>query len=176
MTTAGCNSFAGLATNRFFLGMAEASINPGFVMLMSIWYTSVGSILFYARCGNDVWRVRIYILAILFNADHSSLLAYAIGHIHSDLQQWQYIFLIFGAISILCGIYALICLPDLPSTANFLSVRERTVAVHRTAANRQGVKNKQFKWYQVKQAALVSSSRLFRICLALVPFLDVQYV
>jgi hypothetical protein len=40
MTTAGCSSFSGLATNRFSLGMAEASINPGFVMLMSMWYTS----------------------------------------------------------------------------------------------------------------------------------------
>lgn len=93
------------------------------------------------------------------DTDLYSLLAYAIGHIHSSLQQWQYIFLIFGAISVLCGIWALVCLPDLPSTAKFLTARERTVAVSRTAANRQGVKNKQFKWYQVKQAALVSSPR-----------------
>jgi hypothetical protein len=65
----------------------------------------------------------------------------------------MYVFLIFGAISIVVGIVALIVLPDLPSTAKFLNERERAVAVERVASNRQGVKNHHFKWYQVKQAA-----------------------
>lgn len=39
MTTAGCTSFAGIATNRFFLGFTEAIVNPGFVLMMSMWYT-----------------------------------------------------------------------------------------------------------------------------------------
>ena len=106
-----------------------------------------------------------------FIADHrTSLLAYAFGHIHSSLQKWQYIFLIFGAISILCGIWALICLPDLPSTAKFLSAHEQSIAVNRTVANRQGVKNKHFKWYQVKQAALVSSTRLELFAVILITY------
>jgi hypothetical protein len=45
-------------------------------------------------------------------------------------------------------------MPDLPSTARFLSAQEKVIAVERVAANRQGVKNHYFKWYQVKQAAL----------------------
>ena len=40
MTTPGCSSFAGIATNRFMLGLAESTINPGFVLMMSTWYTS----------------------------------------------------------------------------------------------------------------------------------------
>lgn len=39
MTTPACTSFAGIATNRFFLGAMEAVVNPGFVLLMSMWYT-----------------------------------------------------------------------------------------------------------------------------------------
>lgn len=33
MTTAACHSFAGLATARFFLGVTEATISPGFVAI-----------------------------------------------------------------------------------------------------------------------------------------------
>lgn len=65
----------------------------------------------------------------------------------------MYVFLIFGAFSVAVGIIALIFLPDLPSTAKFLSERERAIAVERVAINRQGVKSSKFKWYQVRQAA-----------------------
>lgn len=65
----------------------------------------------------------------------------------------MYVFLIFGAFSIVAGIFALWLLPDLPSTAKFLSERQRAIAVERIAGNRQSVKNDQFKWYQVWQAA-----------------------
>lgn len=80
------------------------------------------------------------------------LLGYAIGHIHSGLAQWQYIFLIFGSISLAWGVTFTIFMPDLPSSARFLTESERVVAVERVAANRQGVKNHHFKTYQMWQA------------------------
>ena len=73
------------------------------------------------------------------------------GHITSGLQQWMYIFLIFGAISISWAIVFLIFMPDLPSSARFLTAEEKVVAVERVATNRQGVKNTHFKRYQVIQ-------------------------
>lgn len=65
----------------------------------------------------------------------------------------MYVFLIFGAVSVTVGTIALIFLPDLPSTAKFLTERERGIAVDRVAVNRQGIKNHHFKWDQVWQAA-----------------------
>lgn len=65
----------------------------------------------------------------------------------------MYVFLIFGAISLVIGILAFWFLPDLPSTARFLNERERAIALDRIAGNRQGVKNHQFKWDQAWQAA-----------------------
>lgn len=65
----------------------------------------------------------------------------------------MYVFLIFGAISLVIGVLAFWLLPDLPSTARFLNERERAIALDRIAGNRQGVKNHQFKWDQVWQAA-----------------------
>ena len=40
ITTPACHNFAGLAVNRFLLGAIEAAINPGFVLIMSMWYTA----------------------------------------------------------------------------------------------------------------------------------------
>lgn len=81
------------------------------------------------------------------------LIGYAVGHITTGLQKWQYIFLIFGSISISWGIVSLLFLPDLPSTATFLTPHERLIAVSRVAANRQGVKNHHFSRYQAIQTA-----------------------
>jgi MFS family permease len=79
------------------------------------------------------------------------LLGYAIGHITTGLQQWMYVFLIFGAISMTWAVVFTIFMPDLPTSARFLNEREKVVAVERVASNRQGVKNHHFKAYQVKQ-------------------------
>ena len=65
----------------------------------------------------------------------------------------MYVFLIFGSCSIAWAIVSLVVLPDLPSTAKFLSERGRAVAVERVAGNKQGVKNHHFKKYQAIQAA-----------------------
>ncbi|KAK5138549.1 hypothetical protein LTR08_000137 [Meristemomyces frigidus] len=80
------------------------------------------------------------------------LLGYAIGHITAGMQQWMYVFLIFGSISICWAVLFLIFMPDLPSSARFLNQREKVVAVERVAINRQGVKNSTFKQYQMWQA------------------------
>lgn len=82
------------------------------------------------------------------------LIGYAIGHIESALPRWMYVFFLFGAISIVAGLVALVVLPDLPSTAKFLNERERVVAVERVSGNRQGVKNQHFKKNQAYQVLI----------------------
>ena len=79
------------------------------------------------------------------------LIGYAVGNITSGLPQWMYVFLIFGSLSVCAGIWSLLVLPDAPSSCKFLNERERAVAVDRVAGNRQGVKNRVFKKYQVYQ-------------------------
>ncbi|KAF3763629.1 hypothetical protein M406DRAFT_64552 [Cryphonectria parasitica EP155] len=143
MTTPACTSFAGIATNRFFLGVTEATVNPAFVLIMSVWYTSAEQPLrlesYYCTNG----------LATMFGG----LIGYAVGHITTGLPQWMYVFIIFGAISFVWGIVSLLILPDLPSTAKFLTPRERAIAVDRVSRNRQGVKNRHFRRYQAVQCA-----------------------
>lgn len=143
MTTPACTSFGGIATNRFFLGVTEAVVNPAFVLIMSIWYTSAEQPLrleaYYCTNG----------LATMFGG----LIGYAVGHITTGLAQWMYVFLIFGALSLACGVASFLVLPDLPSTARFLTDREKRIAVDRVSRNRQGVKNHHFRGYQAVQCA-----------------------
>jgi MFS family permease len=141
MTTPACTNFAGIAANRFMLGLVEAAVNPGFVLVMSMWYTH----------QEQPLRLEIYYCTNGIATMFGGLIGYAIGHITGGLARWMYVFLIFGALSLLAGIATLFFLPDLPSTAKFLTQRERAVAVERVAANRQGVKNHHFKVDQLWQ-------------------------
>ncbi|KAB8071867.1 major facilitator superfamily domain-containing protein [Aspergillus leporis] len=143
MTTPACYNFAGIAINRFLLGVTEAVVNPGFVLMMSIWYTS----------DEQPLRLETYYCTNGIATMFGGLLGYAIGHITTGLPRWMYVFLIFGAVSIAIGIASFLFLPDLPSTAKFLTERERAIAVDRVSINQQGVKNHHFKWYQFWQAA-----------------------
>lgn len=143
MTTPGCTSFGGIATNRFFLGVTEATVNPAFVLIMSIWYTAAEQPLRLGSyyCTNG--------LATMFGG----LIGYAVGHITTGLPQWMYVFLIFGALSLAWGGVSLLLLPDIPATAAFLSPRERAVAIDRVSRNKGGVKNRHFRRYQAVQCA-----------------------
>lgn len=141
MTTPACHNFAGMAANRFLLGLLEATVNPGFVLIMSMWYSS----------AEQPLRLEAYYCTNGIATMFGGLIGYAVGHITTGLPRWMYVFLIFGSCSILMGIITLLYLPDLPTTARFLTERERVIAVERVAGNRQGVKNRHFKKYQAWQ-------------------------
>lgn len=141
MTTPACTNFAGIATNRFLLGFVEAAVNPGFVLMMGMWYVS----------SEQPLRLEAYYCTNGIATMFGGLIGYAVGHINSGLARWMYVFIIFGSCSLAAGIYALIVLPDLPSKAKFLTPRERYVAVERVARNRQGVKNSHFSKHQAMQ-------------------------
>ncbi|KAH8662508.1 allantoate permease [Xylariales sp. PMI_506] len=143
MTTPACTSFAGIATNRFFLGLTEATVNPAFVWIMSIWYKS----------AEQPLRLEAYYCTNGIATMFGGLVGYAVGHITTGLQKWMYVFLIFGAISTAWGVVSLLVLPDMPGTAKFLNERERSIAIDRVARNRQGVKNHHFKRDQAIQCA-----------------------
>ena len=108
---------------------------------MSTWYTA----------QEQPLRLEIYYCTNGIATMFGGLIGYAVGHINSGLPRWMYVFIIFGALSIVAGVVALIFLPDSPGTAKFLTERERAVAVERVASNRQGVKNHHFKVDQLWQ-------------------------
>lgn len=141
LTTPACTNFGGIATNRFLLGFVESAINPGFVLIMGMWYTA----------SEQPVRLETYYCTNGIATMFGGLIGYAVGHITTGLARWMYVFLIFGAVSTSWGLVSLFVLPDSPSTAKFLTPQERFIAVDRVARNRQGVKNHVFRKYQMIQ-------------------------
>ncbi|CAG8183435.1 unnamed protein product [Penicillium olsonii] len=144
MVHAACINWGGLMAARFFLGVGEASIAPGFALITGMFYTREEQPARQAAwfCGNSI--------AVLLGG----LIAYGIGNIHvAAISQWQLLFLILGAITSAYGILLFLTLPDSPAKAIFLKPTERAVAVQRTLKNKTGVMDQgKFKWNQVWMA------------------------
>ncbi|CDO72574.1 hypothetical protein BN946_scf184983.g57 [Trametes cinnabarina] len=143
ITTPACTNFASIMANRFFLGVLEAIITPGMTLMTSIWYAQsevpFRHLAWYSFNG---W-------AGIFGG----FLAYGVGHIeHPQIALWKYIFLILGGMCVVFAVILWFFFPDSPVKARFLTNEEKILAVKRVAEAKVGVKNTQFKWYQVKHA------------------------
>ncbi|KAJ2984636.1 hypothetical protein NUW54_g10439 [Trametes sanguinea] len=143
ITTPACTNFAGTMVNRFFLGLLEAIVTPGMTLLTSIWYAQAEvpfrSLIWYSFNG---W-------AGIFGG----FVAYGIGHIENpEIALWKYIFLILGGMSVAFAVILWFFFPDSPVDARFLTSEEKVLAVKRVAEAKVGVKNTQFKWYQIQHA------------------------
>ncbi|KAK3213939.1 hypothetical protein GRF29_28g1528121 [Pseudopithomyces chartarum] len=93
-----------------------------------------------------------------------ALLGYGLGHAHNgSLKTWQLIFLVIGLINFVWSWVFLWVMPDSPSSAKFLSHKQRIVAVDRIASNMIGVKTKQFHARQAIEAVL--DVKVYCLCL-----------
>ena len=63
----------------------------------------------------------------------------------------QWLFIIFGLITLIWAIVLLIFLPDTPNSARFLSEQQRIDAVDRIRSNQTGMKSNSWKWDQVRE-------------------------
>ncbi len=68
------------------------------------------------------------------------------------VRPWQLLFLVIGLSTAAAGIIFLWLMPDSQLNARFLTPRERVLAVERIRANQQGVGNRHFKAYQLREA------------------------
>lgn len=129
---------------RFFLGVAEAAVAPGFSLITGM---------FYQRREQPIrqasWFVGNCIALIL-----GSLIAYGVLNIpNPPISHWKVLFVIEGAITVAYGVFMFFTLPDSVSTAWFLNQEERAVALARTLKNKTGVMdNGTFRWPQVWEA------------------------
>jgi MFS family permease len=147
---AACSNFAGLATIRLLLGVAEAAMLPCLLLVNTRWYRREEQPLRTAFWYNT------------FAGVFGGILSYAIGHIHGSLPTWkvsstqlslwlglartdssrtQYIFIIYGAVTILVGFLIFAALPNTPATAWFLSPEEKKIALLRVAENQTGLES-----------------------------------
>ncbi|KAF2030864.1 allantoin permease [Setomelanomma holmii] len=138
-------NYAGMLALRFFLGMFEASISPAIMNIVSMFYT---------RSEQPV-RMCVFLAFNGMATMIGALLGYGLGHAHSShIKTWQLIFLVIGLLNFVWAWVFLWVMPDSPSSAKFLTHKQRIVAIDRIAGNMIGVKTKQFDMHQALEAVL----------------------
>lgn len=103
---------------RFFLGWAETMFGPGIPLYFSFFYPR-------ERIGK---RFGIFLAGSALANAYGGALAFGLGHVHSAISNWRFLFIIEGVPTVLLALLAWFYLPDSPSTARFLNAREREIA------------------------------------------------
>ncbi|KAJ5506333.1 Major facilitator superfamily domain general substrate transporter [Penicillium expansum] len=106
-----CNSFATLFVVRFFLGVAEASIVPAFLLSMSMFFTY----------GEQA--VMMPVMWSIGNASPitSGLLSYGVLWIDTgSFSPWKWFMVITGVLTVIFGVFVYLFFPDSPIHAKFI--------------------------------------------------------
>ncbi|KIX10683.1 uncharacterized protein Z518_01767 [Rhinocladiella mackenziei CBS 650.93] len=145
MATAGCTTFQGLYTQRFFLGFLEAGISPMFMLIVGSWY----------KKNEQALRMGAWLSCTGYVALFAPLINYGLGHITGTaLHSWQYMFLVAGGMTVLWSLVILFLLPAEPTHAKCLDERQKYIAVSRLQTNNTGVRNVHFKPAQIVECLL----------------------
>jgi ACS family allantoate permease-like MFS transporter len=72
----------------------------------------------------------------------------------SSIEPWKIVFLVTGLLTVCLGLVFLWIVPDNQLNARWLNKEDRVLAIARVRSNQQGIGNKHFKMYQVKEALL----------------------
>ncbi|KAL4783345.1 MFS general substrate transporter [Aspergillus varians] len=129
MCHAATKNFGGIMAARFFLGVGEASVAPGFSLIVSMFYKreeqpSRQSAWFLGNCVSNLI---------------GGVVAYGIGNIEIHaITSWQLLFLFLGAITAAMSFFTLVLLPDTPRKTIFLNKAEREIAHHRILKSKAG--------------------------------------
>ncbi|OMP81323.1 putative transporter [Diplodia seriata] len=132
------HNFAGLATARFFLGLAEAGLFPGINYYLSC---------FYRRAELGV-RAAIFFSAAALAGSFGGLLAAAIAQMGGvgGKPGWAWIFILEGLATILVGGLSFWMVHDFPDDAKFLSPEDRARVIRRLKADKQSsAEHEEFK-------------------------------
>ncbi|KAI6856363.1 MFS general substrate transporter [Hortaea werneckii] len=142
---AAAENYAGILVLRFILGMFEANISPCIMNIVST---------FYARSEQPL-RMCIFLGFNGVSTMVGALLGYGLGHVdNAAIPSWKLIFLVIGLMNFVWSFVILIFMPDSANNARFLNHKQKVIAIDRVSANMVGVKTKQYKPSQMKEALL----------------------
>ncbi|KAJ3534792.1 hypothetical protein NM208_g7403 [Fusarium decemcellulare] len=140
---AACTNFTGLVIVRTLLGLFESVCQPAFVVLSAMWY----------KREEQNARVTYWYMMNAVQQIVGGLLAYCFSLISTGpLKSWQWLFLIYGVISVFFGLFVVWYMPDSPMRAKCFSEADKTLMVERVRENQTGLQNRTFKKEQVWDA------------------------
>lgn len=128
---------------RILLGISEAAFGPGVPFYLS----------FFFKRDELAFRTGLFISAAPLASSFASTLAFAIVKFgrNTAIESWRLLFIIEGFPSILVAVWAWYVIPDSPSTAPWLSARERNIATLRLRKQTDTAKSDHFGNKQPKR-------------------------
>lgn len=116
-------SFSSFVAVRAILGLTEGGLLPGMILYLSGLYTR----------GEMALRIGIFYTAASLSGAFGGLLARGLSAIapRGGLEKWQWIFVVEGLLTIVCGGVAYLFLASNLATAGFLTKEEQVFAVTR---------------------------------------------
>jgi MFS family permease len=123
------HNYSGLATARFFLGIAEAGLFPGVNYYLSCWY----------KRREFGIRAAIFFSAAAFAGSFGGLLAAAIALMKGvgGKPGWAWIFILEGLFTLVVGVLSYWMVHDFPDEARFLKEDKRARVIRRLKEDKQ---------------------------------------
>lgn len=145
---AAVENYAGAIAIRFFLGVFESAVTPGFALFTSQWYTK-------KEQGS---RTAIWFSFNGWAQIFGGVVAYGIAvgcrKSGTTIEPWKIIFLVTGLLTMSIGFVFLWIIPDNQLNCRWLSKEDQILAIERVRINQQGIGNKHWKFYQLKEALI----------------------
>ncbi|KAK1225609.1 hypothetical protein PQX77_011436 [Marasmius sp. AFHP31] len=136
-------NMAGFLVVRFFLGVTESGLFPGVVYYLSMWY----------KREERVYRVALFFSAASLAGAFGGILAFGIGKMAgvADLRGWRWIFIIEGLVTVVVSLAAYLFIHNYPSTATFLTPKERDTIEYRLTVDSDATAAESFNWENVSK-------------------------
>ncbi|KAF4837641.1 putative transporter [Colletotrichum siamense] len=123
MCLAAAQNAAGLMVLRFLMGVLESPLFPAVTILNTMWYKK------------SEQPVRMAITFTGFSSLVTGVVSYGIGHAKTGIASWRLLFLVIGGFTVFWGAILLVWLPDSPLADNFLTGKDKYIALDRVKDN-----------------------------------------
>lgn len=128
------------------MGVFESAVTPGFALFTSQWYTKKEQ---GSRTG--IW-FSFNGFAQIFGGCVAYGIAVGCRKTDTTIEPWKIVFLVTGVLTICVGFLFLWIMPDNQLNCRWLSKEDQILAIERVRVNQQGIGNKHYKVYQLKEA------------------------
>ncbi|TVY23280.1 putative transporter [Lachnellula hyalina] len=124
-------NYPGLLVGRSFLGLCEGGLFPGVSYYITMWYKR-------RECGT---RLAFFFSAATAAGAFGGLIARGIAEMNNvgGYAGWRWIFILEGLLTLVVGSFAYWIIQDYPSTAGFLSTKEKIEVERRLADDNDGL-------------------------------------
>lgn len=135
--------FTILVVVRTLLGLFECCCQPVFIMMSAMWY----------KRSEQATIVALWYMMNGGQQIVGGLLSFCFTLIQdAALRNWEILFLTYGCITVVWGVFLIFWTPDSPMSAKCFSEEDKKLMVERVRSNQTGLQNKKWKKSQVYEA------------------------